>query len=399
LTVAAVVTGFGHVGASGLGRDALSRALAEGTPRAATLEVSAGWHAPGSARTAFLCADANLTPWVTPAAARRMSRPSRLAVAAARMALEDAAPGCEPDGVVLATAFGPAAFTEKLLREILADPETASPFLFTECVANAPTAEVALALAARGTNWTITQREAGPVLALARAASEIDEGRARAVVAGAVEEMTPMLHGVLDRFRALARPGDDGEVARPFDARRNGFLAAEGATVWLVEDEGDAARRGARPLARVIARGAAFDPTATPGTWGRDGAGLGRAMRRSLERAGIDRTTIGVVVSGASGAVDGDRAESQALRALFDGEALPPVLAPKATLGEFGGAYLAAAFLAFAPSTFAATPGFRTPDPRLGIVPWQGGLLSASRALVTALASGGAAAWVLLERP
>ena len=397
--MASVVTGIGHVGASGLGLDAIRRALTEGTPRPAVVDASAGWHAPGSARTALLCAEANLTPWVSPAAARRMSRPSRLAVAAARMALESATAGCEPDGVVLATAFGPAAFTEKLLREILADPETASPFLFTECVANAPTAEVAIALAARGTNWTITQREAGPLLALARAASEIDEGRARAVVAGAVEEMTPMLHGVLDRFRALARPTPDGEAARPFDARRNGFLVAEGATMFLVEDEHDATRRGARPLARVIASGAAFDPTATPGTWGRNGAGLGRAMRRSLERAGIDRTTIGAVVSGASGAVDGDRAEAEALGAMFEGTAVPPVLAPKAVVGEFAGAYLAAPFLAVEPSTFPATPGFRTPDPALGVVPWQGGPISASRALVTGLASGGAAAWVVLERP
>lgn len=353
----AAITGVGHVGASGLGLDAVARALAGAPPPAVEVDRSAGWHAAGSARTALLCPDANLTPWVSPAAARRMSRPSRLAVAAARMAIEHAgATGFEADGVVFATAFGPAAFTEKLLREILADPETASPFLFTECVANAPTAEVALAIGARGTNWTITQREAGPVLALARAAAEIEERRARSVVAGAVEEITPLLHGVLDRFRALARPG------------RPGFIAAEASTALVVEDEADAVARGARPLARVVARGSAFDPTATPGTWGREGDAIGRAMRRTLDPATID-----AVVSGASGARDGDREETLALDALFEGRPMPPVLAPKAVLGEFGGGYLLAAIL-----TVSA---------------------GARRVLATGLASGGAAGWLVLERP
>lgn len=353
----AAITGAGHVGAAGLGLQAVVRAIDGDPPRPTEVDRSAGWHLPRSSRAALLCPGADLSPWVSPAAARRLSRPSRLAVAAAKMAIEHAgATGFEPDGVVFATAFGPAAFTEKLLREILADPETASPFLFTECVANAPTAEVALAIGARGTNWTITQREAGPVLALARAAAEIEEGRARTVVAGAVEEMTPLLHGVLDRFGALARPD------------RDGFVAAEASTALVVEEEADAVARGARPLARVVARGSAFDPTATPGTWGREGDAIGRAMRRTLDPATID-----AVVSGASGARDGDREEALALDALFEGRTMPPVVAPKAVLGEFGGGYLLAALPALA--------------------------RGARRVLVTGLASGGAAGWLVLERP
>lgn len=363
----AAITGVGHVGASGLGLDAVARALAGEPPRATEVDRSAGWHVAGSARTALLCPDADLTPWVSPTAARRMSRPSRLAVAAAKMAVEQAR-AAEVDGVVLATAFGPAAFTEKLLREILADPETASPFLFTECVANAPTAEVAIAIGARGTNWSIPQREAGPVLALARAATEIEEGRARGVVAGAVEEMTPLLHGVLDRFRALARPRPDGERARPFAPDRDGFVAAEGATALVLEDEDAARARGARPLARILARGSAFDPTASPGTWGREGEAIGRVMRRSIDPASID-----LVVSGASGARDGDREEALALDALFEGIVAPRVIAPKGALGEFAGGYLLAAVLALSDG--------------------------ARRVLVTALASGGAAGWLVLERP
>ena len=80
--------------------------------------------------------------------------------------------------VVLATAFGALLFTEKLVHQILDEgPESAQPFYFSECVANAAAARVAIALGARGANVTITEREAGPLLALARAAQEVREGR------------------------------------------------------------------------------------------------------------------------------------------------------------------------------------------------------------------------------
>ena len=54
--------------------------------------------------------------------------------------------------VVIATAFGPSSNTEALLKQILCEgPEAASPSLFIESVANAPAAQIAIALpGARG---------------------------------------------------------------------------------------------------------------------------------------------------------------------------------------------------------------------------------------------------------
>ncbi len=99
-----------------------------------------------------------------------MSPPSKLAVAAARMALRCAGlPGKDEAGTatVIATAFGPSSYTEALLKQILLEgPEAASPSLFTESVANAPAAQIAIACKARGPSVTVCQREAGPLLAL-----------------------------------------------------------------------------------------------------------------------------------------------------------------------------------------------------------------------------------------
>ena len=401
--MAAVVTGVGVVGSFGCGLAALAEALRTSCPVVSDVDRSAGYHLAESARRAALIGGTDLTTWVPPAMGRRMSPPSKLAVAAARMALAEA--GGTGEGlteVVLATAFGPASFTERLLRGILADgPELASPFLFTECVANAPAAQVAIACQAKGPNVTVTQREAGPLLALGRAAADVAGGSVARALAGAVDESPPLVHALLDRYGALSRPGaDGGEAARPFDRRRSGFLMGEGATVIVVEDETAARTRGARILARVHAWGSGFDPSASRVSWGRGHEPLARALRRVLDRAGRAPRDIDLVVSGASGAVAGDRLEADTLHAVWGAAPLPPILAPKAVTGEYGGAQLAAAILATAGAPFGPTAGFETFDPKLGVIPHAGGPLPTARfVLVTSLAGGGAGAWLVLERP
>ena len=122
-------------------------------------------------------------------------------------------------------------------------------------------------------------------------------------------------------------------------------------------------------------------------------------MRRILQRAGLEPADVDLVVSGASGAREGDRLEAEVLRAAWDGSPLPPVAAPKAVTGEYGGGHLAAAVLAAAGSPLGPTPGFAEQDPELGIVPLGGSPLPApSVVLASSLAAGGAAVWVVLGR-
>ncbi len=408
MTRPVVVAGLGVVGPFGCGRAALAAALARGAPAPTTVvEAPAGWRRSRSARRAALVGPQDLGEWISPGAARRMSPPSRFGVAAAKLALADAGldagtlPGTT--ACVLATSFGPTTFTERLLRQILLEgAEAASPSLFTECVANAPAAQIAIAVGAQGPNITITQREAGPLTALARGAALVSRGQADRALVAVTEEMSPLLHVVLDRFGALARPEVDrgDEVARPFDKRRSGFVAAEGAVVALLEPQDGATRRGAGPLARIAAYGGAFDASAAASGWGDDGAGLGRALALALRKAGIERDSIDRIVSGASGARQGDRLEARTLRALWPDRAIPPVLAPKATTGEYGGGFLAAAILAAAGAPFGPTPGFGEADEELDVVPHDGGPLPAPRrVLVTGLAAGGCAAWLVLDSP
>lgn len=388
------ITGVGAVTSSGAGIESIEAALRGRATPPLDVDRSAGYHRPGASRRAYVASGVDLDGWVSPLAARRMCPASRYAVAAARQAAVGAGSEVLDDcAVILSTAYGAADVTERLLRQIILDgPEAASPALFTESVANAPAAQVALGLKARAANITITQRQAGPALALRRAAAELAAGRCAQIVVGAVDELNPILHAVLDRFGALARPDENGvEVARPFDARRSGFVAGEGAVVVFAERDPDEKR----VIARATRTGCAFDPAAPRTSWPSDPARLVEVLRMSL---GDELADIDLVVSGGSGSPAGDRFEGRLLRRLFDGSP-PPVLAPKGILGEHGGAQLGGAIAVLGGASCGPTAGFAETDPEIGLTPYDGAPLAPPRkVLMTCLAAGGAAAWAVLER-
>jgi len=402
-----VVTGMGTVSAAGLGKARLLAALRSGTPTMAHIDRSDGMHHRTSARLAACVEPEALRGAAAPTDARRMSNPSRFALLAACEALEDAGLPIptEPDGeraVVVATAFGHTAFTQQMFDQILdLGPTLASPMLFSESVANAAAARVALATRAAGPNLTLAQGEAGPLLAVARGLAEIEAGRARTVLAGAADEMNPLVHAILDRFRALARArGDQPERARPFERRRNGFLAAEGASLLLLESEAAATARGATPIARILGAWSAFDPSAPPSGWGNGVDRLAARLRRGLTRFGRSPGDVDAIISGASGSRAGDRLEALVLRQAWGGQPLPPILAPKETTGEYGGAFLAAAVLAASGERWGSASDSVDVDPELGVGMSTLPLPATARCfLVTTLAAGGPASWLLLERP
>ncbi len=402
-----VITGFGSVGSEGCGEQPMRRMFQQ-PPVLRELDLSSGYHRADSARSAVLVQAESLSEHLAARQARRMSPPSRFAVVAARLAWQQAGlevgVGGDQTSVVTSTSYGPSSFTESLLRQILLDsPSQASPFLFTEAVANAPAAQIALLLKAQGANITLTQREAGPLLALAKGAAEIRAGRAERVVVAAVEEANPLLHAVLDRFGVLAGSRDSEETARPFDLRRRGFHLGEGALAMVLETEQAALDRGASPFGVVGPWIGAFDSTATRAGYGRGAERLAERLRQGLQRSGLSADDFDLVVSGASGGRDSDRLEARVLRSIWprhEPDMLPPVFVPKAHTGDHGAGILAGIALGLMGGEACATPGFSESDPALGVIPFAGGRLNKpNRMLVSCLAIGGSAAWLVLESP
>jgi 3-oxoacyl-[acyl-carrier-protein] synthase II len=204
---------------------------------------------------------------------------------------------------------------------------------------------------------------------------------------------------VLGRFGALAKPDVDGrERARPFDRRANGWIAAEGSAVALVEKPEDAAARGAAVLATIRAAGSAFDPNAPRNGWSVDPAPLAASLKEFLARHEAGPASVGRVVCGACGHRAADALEAAILREVWGHRELPPVIAPAATAGRHGGALLLGSVLAAGGSPFGATPGFESPIPALDVRPHDGRPLPDSGlTLMISTAAGGSAGWALLE--
>lgn len=397
-----VISGVGTVGAYGAGVDALRSALVDGHPTPVEIERAERLHRERGARLAHMVDPAILADWLPRGAARRLSPPSKFAVAAARMAvreagLDEAEVGGDRTSVAIGIGHGTSYASRMLDQMAELGPLGVAPMLFIESVSNAPAGQVAVTLGARGPNATVTQHQASGLLAVLAGVEHVRSGRADVAVVGVVDENSGVAHAALDRFGALARAADTEsgvESTRPFAKDRSGFVAAEGATVLVVESEERVAARGGRVVARVLGGVRANDPTASSTSWGTDAAGLAGSLRRGLARHGIDPASLQRLVSGASGSRPGDALEAAVIGSVWpDPAARPTVVAPKGAVGEYGGGFLAAALLAT-----EAHPRFAAPtapaDPALGLdLGGADALPAAKRSLVSTLAAGGSSVW------
>ena len=282
-----------------------------------------------SAHTAALVRDFKPKDYIAPMKMRRMNALSRLAVAAAKLAIDDcgAAPGPNT-GVALGTAFGPVQTSVDYMKEYVEKGAAlAPPQLFAESVANAPGSHIAIEWNLRGFNVTFTQRESSALAAAMYASSQIVKGTVDAALIGGVEEVNEMLFSVLDRLGALD------------DARQSGMVIGEGSAVLVAGNAGTRA-----PYAWLSGFGVARDTTAPISDWGTGAQSVVTAMRAAIEDAEISADDIDAVYVSKNGSARGDALESRALQLLF-GAKMPELVETKHLFGEYaaGGALQLAA--------------------------------------------------------
>jgi nodulation protein E len=286
-------------------------------------------------------------PEIPPMKARRLDRGSQFALIAAAQAVAEAgyAIGDDPGAIGIAMGTGSAgagALTEFLKVLILESPEAAPPFHFPNTVANAPASQVSIELKIFGPNVTITQKDPSALNALLFSTLALGSGRARAMIAGAVDEWNSFYAMGFDRVGALR-----GEK------RESGIVQGEGAFVILLEEEEAARRRGVAPLAR-LAGIASAGVASEPYRFAPDPRAMEKAMRGALADAGVEPADIDLWLSSRDGVRDMDRAEAEAASAVFSGRGrhtMPRELSVKDAVGEMaaaGGAQLVAATRAIA---------------------------------------------------
>src|SRR5262249_54522262 len=162
-------------------------------------------------------------------------------------------------------------------------------------------------LGIRGLNTTVTNGATSSLDALQHGLTALRCGRARVLLVGGLEVLSPPL---IEGFWHAGLLGDS-MAPRPFDRRRRGLILGEGCGVLGLE-RADAARdRGARAYGEVAGYGSVpVDP-------GDDavaaGEAIAEAMRQALAAAGTNTDEVDWVAAGAGSSPSGDRGEAMAL--------------------------------------------------------------------------------------
>jgi beta-ketoacyl-acyl-carrier-protein synthase II len=268
--------------------------------------------------------DFDATKYIPPKQARRMARFSQMAVAAAQMAVKDASlaitpENCDRVGVVLSNSIGSVAVSEKnysVLRE--RGWQRTHPLFMAMVLPNMVSSNVSIMLGARGYNSTVATACAGGTTAIGEATEVIRRGAADVMLTGGADapicEMT--LVGMHMIGALSTRNEEPKRASRPFDAERDGFVAAEGGVVLVLEELEYARRRGARILGEVRGYGATTDAYHLTGP-DPTGSASARAMSLAIEDAGSHPEEIDVVNAHATSTPIGDRIETVAIRKTF----------------------------------------------------------------------------------
>jgi 3-oxoacyl-[acyl-carrier-protein] synthase II len=261
---------------------------------------------------------------------------SQFAIAAARLALADAAyapNGASHDvGVYLGSALGGLAYADEqhdVFRE--RGLEAVKPLLAISVFGGAATCNVAIEFDLRGPTVANGNSCASGAVAIGDAYRAIARGDVRAALAGGVEApLSPLVFGAFTVIRAMSTRNDEpAGASRPFDRERDGFVMAEGAGILMLERLDDARRRGARVYGEVAGYGLTNDahhmsaprPDATMNA---------AAMRRALDEARVTPADVDLVNAHGSATPLGDRAEALAMELVFgDAAARVPVTATK----------------------------------------------------------------------
>ena len=274
--------------------------------------------------------------------ARRISRASQLAVAAAREAVADAGIVITDEnrhriGAMIADGSSSAFDTEQAVETIVTrGSHKVSPFYITLSLPNMPSCQVSIQLGLRGYNTTVATACAASTQAIGEAMYVLLRGDADVILAGGSE--APIARLSLASFgaaRALSQRNDDPEHAsRPFDAQRDGFVLGEGAGVLVLERLSHAKRRGARIIAEIIGYGASSDAYHVTAPHP-EGDGAVRAMQIAMQKANLTVADVDHINAHATSTPLGDAVETLAIKRVFGDRAYQiPITAPKSMIGH-----------------------------------------------------------------
>ena len=343
---------------------------------------------------------------------RRMARFSQLAVSASIQAVENARLKIDPSkayryGTLLGNGNGGFPTTEEGCRVMIQrGGMRVSPFFFPMTLPNMAASNVSRMLGLKGYNSTVITACAASNQAIGEAAETLRRGAADVMLTGGAEAGISRL-GLAGfcTMRALSTRNDEPQKAsRPFDAKRDGFVPAEGASVLVLETEEHALGRGADILCEVAGFGCTSDAfhQVQPEE---SGEGAIRAMQWALEDAGVSKEEVDYINAHGTSTPLNDAVETTAIKGLFGKRAYGiPVSSTKSmvghSLGASGGLEAVACVRSITDGVIHPTVNYKYADPRcdLDYVPNEARRADVRVALSNAFGFGGQNACLVFRR-
>jgi 3-oxoacyl-[acyl-carrier-protein] synthase II len=335
-----VVTGLGVAAPLGIGVDAFWRRMCAGESGVGLvqgLDIGDAAVRIAAQVPAFVPQD-----YMDAKEARRLSRASQLAIAAARMAVADAHLSITDEnrhriGAMIADGSSSAFDTEQAVETIMTrGAAKVNPFYITLSLPNMPSCQVSIQLGLTGFNTTIATACAASTQSIGEAAQVLLRGDADVILAGGSE--APIAKLGLASFaaaRALSMRNDDPtRASRPFDANRDGFVLGEGAGILVLERLSHAKKRGVPIIAELLGYGSTSDAyhVTSPHPEGR---GAIRAMQLAMANAQLTIDDVDHINAHATSTHIGDIVETAAIKQVFGRRAYQiPITASKSMIGH-----------------------------------------------------------------
>jgi len=255
--------------------------------------------------------------------ARRMDRFVHFAVAASKLALQDAGldvqTGADPErvGVYIGSGIGGLGTWEEQHKILLEKgPKRVSPFFIPMMIANMASGQVSMLTGAKGPNSTAVTACATGTHSIGDSFKLIQRGEADVMICGGAEAtIRPTGMAGFCALRAMSTRNDEPEKAsRPFDADRDGFVMGEGSGILILEELEHARKRGARIYAEVIGYGMSGDAYHVTDP---DPQGAARCMKNALRDAGISPSEVDYINAHGTSTPIGDKSETAAIKMAF----------------------------------------------------------------------------------
>ena len=372
-----VITGMGVVSPNGIGKNAFAHAILAG--KSGVKRISRFDPCCLPVQIAGEIPEFDELAWVDARERKHVSRVVPLAIAASAEALQDAgldyaAMSLEEQrkiGVILGSGGGAQEFSEEQYRLWHSGHvKQVSLFCIPSGTMGTISSEVSMRFGCRGYSHVVTAGCTSSSDALGYAYQHIQAAVQPMFLAGGVD--APITPGIIKGYsllRALTQSWNDQpeRASRPFSADRDGFVLAEGAWMFVLEDYDHARARGARIWAEIAGYAAtceAFhrvrmsDSPEEPA----------RAISLALDEAKLAPADIHYVNLHGTSTEMNDRVETKALKlALGEQAGKIPMSGLKSQIGQAqgacGAAGLAATLIAMREGQIPPTINLEKPDP------------------------------------